>query len=91
VSLPGPDVPLGGGLLDDPQDLRRLGGAELLEVSQGDQLPVKGVKAVRAAKDAKSATNTEIRSSSSCRATWPRHLAELRFNWMGKTTAPGQR
>ena len=35
------------GLLGDPQDLRRLGAAELLEVSQGDHLAVKGVQRVQ--------------------------------------------
>jgi hypothetical protein len=47
VSLPGPAVLLGGGLLADPRDRRRLGAAELLEVSQGDHFPVKGREAVQ--------------------------------------------
>jgi hypothetical protein len=42
----GPHVPLRPGFLGDLQDLRRLGAAELLEVSQRDHLSVQGLELV---------------------------------------------
>jgi hypothetical protein len=45
--LQGAEVPLGPSLLRDPEHLRRLGAAELLEVSQREHLAVEGVEVVQ--------------------------------------------